>query len=139
MTRKMHPTVLLVDDDFAVATMYLLGLEHAGLSVMTAGSAKAALAAIAYEIPQVMVVDWNMPGMRGDELLAILRTEPRTAELPVLFLSAFAPDEARPLAYVGNDRAEWLMKTRTTPAQLARYVVDALDRHLLEAKPKAIA
>jgi CheY-like chemotaxis protein len=138
MMSKLHPTVLLVDDDFAVANMYLTGLEHAGLSVTTAGSGKAALAAIAYEVPDVVVIDWNLPGMRGDELLAVLRDNPRTARLPVLFLSVFAADEVRPMRLVREERSMWLTKTKTTPARLAEHVLNALGTGRVEL-PQAIA
>jgi len=138
MMSKLHPRVLLVDDDFAVANMYLMGLEHAGLSVTTAGSGRAALAAIAHQVPDVVVIDWNLPGMRGDELLDLLRRDARTARLPVLFLSAFAVDEVRPIRLVAEEYSTWLTKMRTTPAQLAKHVLAALESGRT-AVPQAIA
>jgi CheY-like chemotaxis protein len=139
MSSNAHARVLLVDDDPSVAGMYVIGLEHAGLTVTTAGSGKAALAAIAHELPDVVVVDWNMPGMRGDQLLSILRGRPATLRLPVLFLSGFSPDEVLPRQRMTEIRSGWLMKTRTTPVQLARRVVAALGGGSAGAGPKAIA
>jgi len=138
MASNLHPRVLLVDDDFAVANMYLLGLEHAGLSVTTAGSGRAALAAIANQVPDVVVIDWNLPGMRGDELLDVLRHDARTARLPVLFLSVFASEEVRPIRLVTEEHTSWLTKLKTTPAELAKHVLATLEDGRMEV-PQAIA
>ena len=115
------------------------GLEHAGLSVTTAAGGRAALVALRREPPDAVVTGWCMPGMRGDELLAVIRSDPRTVGLPVLFLSVFDLDETRVIDQLVDDRCEWLMKTRTTPDQLARHVLAVLEANLLAAKPKAIA
>ena len=139
MTSSLHHSVLLVDDDFAVASMYALGLQHAGMSVTTAANGRAALAAIGREVPEIAIVDWNLPGMSGNDLLWLLRRDVRTMRLPVVFLSVYEPDEERALTLRADDRSEWLMKTRTTPRQLAAHVLTTLNEVAALRTPEAIA
>ncbi len=132
--------VLLVDDDPAVSGMYQAGLTAAGFAVTVAGSAQAALMAIRHEHPDVAVLDWQMPEMRGDELLDVLRQDADTRELRVLFLSNFPADD--PLvagAIVCGRPIRWLVKSRTTPQDLAGYIIAALDGPSTPPTPPIVA
>lgn len=121
-------TVLLVDDDPDVSRMYAEGLSAAGFVVTVAANARAALSAIKYELPEVVVLDWQMPEMRGDELLDLLARDGTTRNLPVLFLSNFPSDRLRA---AGADAARqtigWLVKSKTTPHDLANRLLIAVD------------
>ncbi len=120
--------VLLVDDDRAIATMYRLGLEQRGFVVNVADSGEAALAAIEMRVPDVAVLDWQMPGMRGDQLLMLLRQNEQTRDLPVLMLSNYPGTEGRVIDVVFAAGAlAWLEKVTTTPAQLAERLAQALE------------
>lgn len=85
MTRE--PCVFIVDDDPAVRDAHRLLCEVAGLSVETFESAEAFLRAYVPGCPGCLVLDLNMPGMKGDELQEAL-TE-RQSSLPIVFLSAY--------------------------------------------------
>lgn len=93
-----------------------MGLIAAGYAVTTAGSARAALEAIAGEMPDVLVVDWLMPEMRGDELLELIRDDRETRGLRVMFLSNYPRDDPNVAgAVVAGEAIPWLTKSRTTP------------------------
>ncbi|MEU6813575.1 response regulator transcription factor [Streptomyces sp. NPDC046860] len=79
-------TVLVVDDDAAIRRSLERGLRLNGFRVRTAADGTAALAAVAQEPPDVLVLDVSMPGLSGIQVCARLREEGR--ELPVLMLSA---------------------------------------------------
>lgn len=86
------PTVLLVDDDEAIRRVAELTLAHlGGWEVRTVTSGPAALDALAAtELPDVVLLDMMMPGMDGAEVFRRIRADPRTADVPVVFMTAKA-------------------------------------------------
>jgi two-component system phosphate regulon response regulator PhoB len=68
-------------------------LEAVGLVVATCGSGEDALARATASDFDLLVVDWNLPGMNGLGLCRALRASARTATIPVLFLSANASSQ----------------------------------------------
>ena len=85
-------TVLVVDDDPSVRTLLEMVLEVEGFSVQCAADGETALGMIADERPDVLLVDVMMPGIDGRALTRQLRTDPRTADLPIVICSALADD-----------------------------------------------
>jgi two-component system, OmpR family, phosphate regulon response regulator PhoB len=80
--------VLVVDDDLDLRDVVAAMLESVGLRVTAVGSAEEALEAARAEEPDLIMLDWNLPGMSGIELCRLIRNEARLAHLPVLFLTA---------------------------------------------------
>ena len=88
--------VLAVDDDTDALGLVREILESAGAKVRTATSARAALASIEEDVPDVMVSDVGMPGMDGYELIQRIRQmEGPARELPTAALTAYARSEDR--------------------------------------------
>jgi two-component system phosphate regulon response regulator PhoB len=85
--------VLLVDDDPGIREVVGTMLEAVGLVVATCGSGEDALARATASDFDLLVVDWNLPGMNGLGLCRALRASARTATIPVLFLSANASSQ----------------------------------------------
>lgn len=88
--------VLFVDDDALLRRLgeFALG-QVGGMSVVTAASGPEALAAVERVVPDVILLDYMMPGMDGDEVLATLQSSPATRDIPVVFLTAIDDDEER--------------------------------------------
>jgi two-component system OmpR family response regulator len=79
--------ILVVDDQPDVCGLAALMLRKAGHEVNTVGSGAAALAQIAEIQYDIVLLDINMPGMDGWEVLKILKSDPATADLPVAMFS----------------------------------------------------
>ncbi len=107
-------TVLVVDDDASVLLYLEQVLKGEGYRVLTAPGAGAARDLLDSETPDLLLLDVQMPGMGGYDLLAVLREEDRTARIPVMFLTVKdAPsDEARGLK---EGVADYLSKDILTP------------------------
>ncbi|MBN8412756.1 phosphate regulon transcriptional regulator PhoB [Halomonas denitrificans] len=85
MTAK---TVLIVDDEAPIREMIAVALEMADYRVLEADNAQAAHAIIVDDQPDLLLLDWMMPGTSGIELARRLKREETTAELPIILLTA---------------------------------------------------
>ena len=85
-------TVLLVDDDDAIREVARVALEIiAKWRVSTARSGPEAVQMAKAELPDVMLLDVMMPGVDGPSTVTMLREDPTTRDLPVIFLTAKEP------------------------------------------------
>ncbi|CAM3899842.1 phosphate regulon transcriptional regulator PhoB [Vreelandella rituensis] len=85
MTAK---TVLIVDDEAPIREMIAVALEMADYHVLEASNAQDAHAMIVDHQPDLLLLDWMMPGISGIELARRLKREEATAELPIIMLTA---------------------------------------------------
>ncbi len=81
----MTRTVLVVDDDPHIRELLAFAFDKAGMAVREAGDGEEALAEVARAVPDLVVLDINMPRMDGLEVCRRLRA---TTDIPVLFLSS---------------------------------------------------
>ncbi len=89
----MTKTIMLVDDE--PDTLLIVGkqLKNEGYEVLTAGSGPEALRQIEVRLPDLVILDSQMPGMSGPQVCQILRSKPESADLPIIMLSAHAQVE----------------------------------------------
>ena len=85
--------ILVVDDHALNSELLAVHLERLGYRVTSTGSGPAALAAIAAEPPDLVLMDVLMPGMSGLEVLRRLRAEAAWADLPVILVSGLGETE----------------------------------------------
>ncbi|EFO79746.1 response regulator receiver protein [Oscillochloris trichoides DG-6] len=84
----MPAKILVVDDSKLVTDIVKLRLEMFGFHVRLAHSGEAALAAIAQEVPDLMVLDVQMPGIDGYEVCRRLRDDPMLDDLRIIMLTS---------------------------------------------------
>jgi two-component system phosphate regulon response regulator PhoB len=89
--------VLVVEDESAIAELISLNLRHAGYEVTIAADAAQAQAAVDGVLPDLVLLDWMLPGQSGLALAKRWRADARTRELPMIMLTARA-DEADKVA-----------------------------------------
>jgi DNA-binding response OmpR family regulator len=87
-TQKQSVPILLVDDKSDTRLSVEAFLEFEGFNIIGVDSGEAALEAIAREKPALVLLDLNLPGMDGLDVLRKLRAEDATRELPVIIVSA---------------------------------------------------
>ena len=120
---------MLLDDDVAMAEMYRTGLEFDGFRVCVANEPHLFFAAVKQEVPDVIVLDWALPGTTGGEVLETLRSDWRTAAVPVFMLSNFSTELNGAVDRVFRAGAiAWLTKTETSPDTLARRLREGIPR-----------
>jgi CheY-like chemotaxis protein len=121
----LSPSVLVVDDEPQARMMLRLILARAGFEVLEAQDGYEALAEVERALPDAMILDIMMPGIDGFEVCERLRGDERTADLPIIMLSAKADPQSisRGLSLGAN---EYLTKP-VTPDDLTRHVRIALS------------
>lgn len=89
--------VLVVDDEIHIVQVVAIKLRNNGFDVRTAENGAVALECVKAEKPDIIVTDFQMPVMSGLELIENLRSEPETADIPVIMLTArgFAIEEEK--------------------------------------------
>lgn len=111
--------VLLVDDDEIYCEMLGIMLEEVGLRVTLADSGETALAAMRNRRPDIVLLDYNMPGLGGEGTLRQMKVDPDLRNVPVIMLSAAGTREVM----LGTNRAGaagFIVKPSNRPTILAK-------------------
>lgn len=125
-TDNAAPRLLLVDDDASLVAMLREFLELQGFRVDTLPDAESALARIASDPPELLVLDVMMPGMSGFEALRQLRQMPAHQDLPVIMLTARGDESARIVGLLGG--ADDYLPKPCNPLELAARIRAVLKR-----------
>jgi len=88
-------TILVIDDEAAIRTMLAVALEAADYNVLQAENAQQAHAMIIDQGPDLVLLDWMMPGTSGLELLRRLKRDELTAKVPIIMLTAKAEEDSK--------------------------------------------
>jgi len=80
--------ILVVEDESAIAELVGINLRHAGFEVAIAADAEQAQAEVDAVVPDLVILDWMMPGQSGLQLARRWRGQARTRALPVIMLTA---------------------------------------------------
>jgi two-component system, OmpR family, phosphate regulon response regulator PhoB len=93
-----HPVqkqVLIVEDEPAIRDMVAFALTRAGIEPVHAGDTRAAQEAIIARVPDLILLDWMLPGMSGLEFARRLRRDELTRGVPVIMLTARGEEDDR--------------------------------------------
>jgi len=128
--------VLVVEDESAIAELISINLRHAGFEVTIAGSATQAQYEVDRVLPDLVVLDWMLPGQSGVALARQWRGASRTKELPVIMLTARA-EEGDKIAGLDAGADDYITKPFSTNELLAR-IRAVLRRKAPEALDSAV-
>lgn len=128
--------VLVVEDETAIAELIAINLRHAGYEVTLAATADQAQAAVDGVLPDLVLLDWMLPGQSGLALAKQWRAGLRTRELPLIMLTARA-EEADKVSGLDAGADDYLTKPFSTSELLAR-IRAVLRRKAPEALDAAV-
>ena len=121
--RDMQKRILIVEDEPAIRDMVAFALSRAGYEPAHAADAMRAQESIAERVPDLILLDWMLPGMPGLDLARRLRRDGLTREVPIIMLTARGEE---------NDRVSGL------DAGVDDYVVKPFSARELIARIKAV-
>ena len=84
----MQKNILIVEDEPAIRDMVAFALRKAGMDAMHATDARTAQSAIGERVPDLILLDWMLPGISGLDLARRLRKDELTREVPIIMLTA---------------------------------------------------
>jgi len=88
-------TILVIDDEPDIREVMRFSLAEAGFRVLEAGHADEARKLLISESPDLVLLDWMLPGRSGLELAQQLKQSPKTRQLPIIMVSARGEEEDR--------------------------------------------
>jgi len=93
----MPANILVVEDEPAIQELIAVNLEHAGHQVILAHDAETALDIVRKALPDLLLIDWMLPGTSGVALARALRKATRTRQIPIIMLTARATEHDKVL------------------------------------------
>ena len=129
---EMQPSVLVVEDEPAQREMITYNLESEGFRVIKAGDGNEALLLIEEEQPDLILLDWMLPGTSGIEICRQIKMKPSLRMTPVIMLSARSEevDKVRGLETGADD---YICKPYSVLEMIAR-----VKAHLRRTRPATV-
>ncbi|MGA9332833.1 MAG: phosphate regulon transcriptional regulator PhoB [Rudaea sp.] len=119
----MQKRILIVEDEASIREMVAFALRKADMEIMQAADAHEAQLAVAATVPDLILLDWMLPGMSGLELARRMRREDPTREVPIIMLTA---------------RGEEMDRVNGLEAGVDDYIVKPFSTRELIARIKAV-
>jgi signal transduction histidine kinase len=145
MSTSKRPSVLIVNDDpsslLALSGLLSQWADEIGYTIVTANSGKTALREVLLREFAVILLDVNMPEMDGFETAAAIQSRPRSAGIPIIFITAFMADEVSKLNAYRHQAADFLFSPiipQVLRAKIAIFVALAAKTEQLSLQTEAL-
>ena len=132
----MRPHLLVVEDDAAIRDLLDFTLVAAGYRVTALESAERAIEEIRMAVPTLALIDWMLPGLSGVKLVARLRADERTRELPLILVTA-KDDEPSRVAGLDSGADDYVVKP-FSPRELVARIRALVRRRVPELSDEPI-
>ena len=129
----MTASILIIEDEEPIQMLLRYNLEAEGYRVRASAQGEDTLFLIGEERPDLVVLDWMLPGISGIEVCRMLRAKPETRDIPVIMLTARS-EEAERVRGLATGADDYLVKPFSVPELLAR-----IKSILRRANPDAVA
>src|SRR5215207_1942048 len=129
-------TILIVEDERDIRELIAYNLERAGHEALRMASAEEALDAVRDALPDLIVIDWMLPGMSGIDLARRLKASKRTESVPVIMVTARGSEEDK-LAGLGIGADDYMTKP-FSPRELNARVKAVLRRRAPQMTDDAV-
>lgn len=127
----MAANILLVEDEPAIQELIAFNLTQAGHHVMRADSVEAAQSMVRSALPDLILLDWMLPGISGIDYARKLRADERTKQIPLIMLTARS-DESDKIAGLETGADDYITKP-FSPRELQARIKAVLRRRAPEA------
>jgi two-component system phosphate regulon response regulator PhoB len=129
----MSASILIVEDEEPLQILLKYNLEAEGYRVFAAAAGEDVPMMIADEHPNLIILDWMLPGISGIELCRLLRAKPETRDIPIVMLTARG-EEAERIRGLATGADDYVVKPFSVPELLAR-----IRTILRRVDPEAVA
>jgi two-component system phosphate regulon response regulator PhoB len=129
----MSASILLIEDEEPIQILLRYNLESEGYRVRVTAQGEDASFLINEERPDLILLDWMLPGISGIEVCRLIRARPETQSVPIIMLTARS-EEAERVRGLATGADDYLVKPFSVPELLAR-----IKTILRRVNPEAVA
>jgi two-component system, OmpR family, phosphate regulon response regulator PhoB len=129
----MSASILIVEDETAIHQLLDYNLKAEGFRTRVVESGEDVHAAIIDEMPDLVLLDWMLPGLSGIEVCRLIRARPETQSLPIIMLTARGEESER-VRGLATGADDYIVKPFSVPEVMAR-----VRSILRRAKPDSVA
>jgi two-component system, OmpR family, phosphate regulon response regulator PhoB len=115
----MSASILIVEDEEPIKVLLTYNFEAQGYRVRATSSGEDVGPMIADERPNLIILDWMLPGISGIEVCRLLRARPETSDIPIVMLTARG-EEAERVRGLATGADDYVVKPFSVPELLAR-------------------
>jgi two-component system phosphate regulon response regulator PhoB len=126
MSRPLTADILLVEDDAGIQELLRFTLEQAGFRIRVTDRAERATEMVRDALPDLVILDWMLPGQSGIQFARQLRTDPRSKALPIIMVTARGEEPDR-IAGLEEGADDYIVKP-FSPKELVARVNAVLRR-----------
>ena len=116
----MTPNILLVEDELAIQELLAYNITQCGYRATQAFDAASAWTHISHALPDLILLDWMLPGSSGVELARRLRAEQRTRNIPIIMLTARTDERDKIMGLESGADRPRIFPTRRSASRSAR-------------------
>lgn len=127
----MGANILIVEDEPSIQELIAVNLRHAGHVIVSAYSAEQALTLVREKLPDLILLDWMLPGLSGMELAKRLKMDTYTSSVPIIMLTARA-EEPEKIAGLEVGADDYITKP-FSPRELVARIKAVLRRRAPQA------
>ena len=129
----MSASILVIEDEEPLQVLLRYNLESEGYKVRHSAQGEDALYLINEEKPDLILLDWMLPGISGIEVCRLIRAKPEARDIPIIMLTARS-EEAERVRGLATGADDYLVKPFSVPELLAR-----IKTILRRVNPDAVA
>ena len=127
----MSAQIVVVEDDPGIQELIAVNLSRAGYQVQRAGNAEVAQELVRLSLPDLILIDWMLPGISGIDFARLLRSESRTRDVSIIMLTA--RDEERDKITGLETGADDYITKPFSPRELLARITAVLRRRVPQA------
>ncbi len=129
----MSASILIVEDEAAIHQLLVYNLEAEGFRTRVVETGEEVHPAISEEMPDLVLLDWMLPGLSGIEVCRMIRSRPETLTLPIIMLTARGEETER-VRGLATGADDYVIKPFSVPEVMAR-----IRSILRRVKPESVA
>ena len=118
--------IAIIEDDSTISQMYRMKFEADGFSVEIAADGKAGIEMVKRFLPDIILLDIQMPEMNGDEVLSKIRSYDWGKDIPTIILTNMSKQEL-PATLDGLNVAGYILKAESTPRQVVERIKEVIQ------------
>jgi two-component system phosphate regulon response regulator PhoB len=119
MSKELKPSILVVEDEESIASIIKYNLKREGYIILSSQDGLDAVSVVKTHKPDLILLDWMLPGISGIEVCRIIRSTPEVCNIPIIMISARG-EEVDKITGLDKGADDYIAKPFSPPELIAR-------------------